>query len=97
MEVDLILDEHVVAADEAEAGVVEELVSVFYVRPKGLRVEVRRDGFDEDELVVPDQVQTGVLGHLDLTRVRPLVMQGRDVLVGRRLHKDVAHEGQETV
>ncbi len=60
MEVDLVLDEQVIAAYKSDIGLVERLallgggigVGVLKVLLKSSRVEVGRDGFNKDELVV---------------------------------------------
>lgn len=77
--VDLVLDQEVVAPHEAEASSINIQVGVGNVLPEGGAVEVGRDGFDVDSLVVPDQMKTGMLVDLDLSVVCVLMVERHNV------------------
>jgi len=85
-EVDLVLDQVVIAPHETHRGTVHIIVGLLEVLPECLGVEIGRDGLDEDALVVPHQMEPGVLVDHDLAGMRLLVVQGHDVPERRRLH-----------
>ena len=51
-----------------------------------MREETSRDGFDEDAVVVPDQVQPRVFRDKDLATLNLLSMEGIDIRAGESGH-----------